>query len=99
MIDLANPVTKVGATIDASVVEVPGDPPRFDQVQEVPHGSIDIHTYPSSVSKTQRGLYVYVPPDYYSSAGQAVPGALPLARRRGRRAGLEPGRPRGRDPR
>ena len=38
------------------------DPPRFDQVQEAPHGSIDIHTYSSGVSKAQRGLYVYVPP-------------------------------------
>src|SRR5215470_9177381 len=44
-IDLSNPIMKVGATIDASVVEVRGDPPRFDQVQDVPHGSIDIHTY------------------------------------------------------
>jgi enterochelin esterase-like enzyme len=72
-IDLANPILKVGATIDASVVDVPGDPPRFDQVQDVPHGSIDIHTYPSSVSKTQRGLYVYVPPDYYSQPSKRFP--------------------------
>jgi len=72
-IDLANPAIKVGAAIDASVVEVPGDPPRFDQVQEVPHGSIDILTYPSAVSKTQRGLYVYVPPDYYSQPSKRFP--------------------------
>ena len=52
-IDLANPVAKIGATIDASVVEIPSDPPRFDQVQAVPHGSIDTHTYPSAISKTQ----------------------------------------------
>ncbi len=65
-IDLANPMAKIGASIDASVVDVPGNPPRFDQVQDVPHGSINIHTYASAVSKTQRGLYVYVPPDYYS---------------------------------
>lgn len=72
-IDLANPVMKVGAAIDASVVEVPGDPPRFDQVQPVPHGSINIHTYPSTVSKTQRGLYVYVPPDYYAQPARRFP--------------------------
>src|SRR5207247_2853273 len=59
--------------IDASVVEVPGDPPRFDQVQAVPHGSINIHTYTSAVSKTQRGLYVYVPPDYYSQPVKRFP--------------------------
>lgn len=73
MIDLSNPIAKVGASIDASVVEVPGDPPRFDQVQAVPHGSIDIHTYASEVSKTQRGLYVYVPPDYYSQPAKRFP--------------------------
>lgn len=73
MIDLANPVAKIGATVDASVVEVPGTPPRFDQVQNVPHGSIDIHTYPSPVSQTQRGLYVYVPSDYYSQPAKRFP--------------------------
>ncbi|HTS24487.1 MAG TPA: alpha/beta hydrolase-fold protein [Bryobacteraceae bacterium] len=72
-IDLANPTMKVGATIDASVVEVPGDPPRFDQVQEVPHGSIHIHTYASAVSKTQRGLYVYVPPEYDGQTSKRYP--------------------------
>jgi enterochelin esterase-like enzyme len=72
-IDLANPVAKIGASIDGSVVEVPGDPPRFDQVQDVPHGSIDIQTYPSKVSKTQRGLYIYVPPDYYTQPGKRFP--------------------------
>ncbi len=72
-IDLSNPVAKIGATIDASVVEVPGNPPRFDQVQDVPHGSIDIHTYPSKVSKTQRGLYVYVPAEYYTQPAKRFP--------------------------
>jgi enterochelin esterase-like enzyme len=72
-IDLANPTLKIGASIDASVVEVPGDPPRFDQVQEVPHGSVDIHTYASSGSRTQRGLYVYVPPEYYSQPAKRFP--------------------------
>ncbi len=73
MLDLANPMVKVGASIDASVVEVPADPPRFDQVQAVPHGSIDIHTYSSSVSNTQRGLYVYAPPDYHSQPAKRFP--------------------------
>ncbi len=72
-IDLSNPIAKIGASIDASVVEIPGDPPRFDQVQAVPHGSIDIHTYASAVSKTQRGVYVYVPPDYYSQPAKRFP--------------------------
>ncbi|MGJ5814270.1 esterase [Paludibaculum fermentans] len=73
MIDLANPIAKVGATIDASVVEIPGVPPRFDQVQDVPHGSIDILTYPSAISRTQRGVYVYVPPEYYTQPAKRFP--------------------------
>jgi enterochelin esterase-like enzyme len=68
-IDFGNPNLKIGATVDASVVDVPGDPPRFDQLQDVPHGAIHIHTYVSSASpnKTQRGLYVYTPPGYESA--------------------------------
>ncbi len=73
MIDLANAMLKVGASIDASVVEVLGDPPRFDQVQAVSHGSVNLHTYASGVSKTQRGLYVYVPPDYYNQPTKRFP--------------------------
>jgi enterochelin esterase-like enzyme len=73
VIDLANPITKVGSAIDASVVDVPGETPRFDEVQTVPHGSINIHTYPSAVSKTQRGLYIYAPPDYYSQPKKRFP--------------------------
>lgn len=72
-IDMANPNVNVGAAVQGSVVEVMGNPPRFDQLQDVPHGSIDIHTYVSRVSKTQRGLYVYVPPDYYDQPTKRFP--------------------------
>jgi enterochelin esterase-like enzyme len=72
-IDLANPVTNTGAGVESSIVEIPSDPPRFDQVQEVPHGSTGILIYASAVSKTQRGLYVYVPPDYYSQPAKRYP--------------------------
>jgi len=72
-IDLSNPNTKVGTSIDASLVEVRSDPPRFDQVQAVPHGSINIHTYASSASKTQRGLYIYVPAEYYTQPTKRYP--------------------------
>ena len=72
-IDLLNPAIATGESVSASLVEVLGDPPRFDQVQQVPHGSVNIHTYVSGVSKTQRGLYVYVPPDYYSKPAKRFP--------------------------
>jgi enterochelin esterase-like enzyme len=70
---VANPITNASAGVESSMVEIPGDPPRFDQVQEVPHGSTNIHIYPSAVSKTQRGLYVYVPPEYYSQPAKRFP--------------------------
>jgi enterochelin esterase-like enzyme len=73
VLDLGNPVMKVGATVDSSVVEVPGNPPRFDQVQNVPHGSVNIHTYMSKVQNLQRGLYVYIPPDYYAQPTRRFP--------------------------
>src|SRR6516225_3576602 len=37
IIDPGNPNLKNGRTPDASTVEVPGNPPRFDEFQAVPH--------------------------------------------------------------
>jgi enterochelin esterase-like enzyme len=62
-----------GATIESRQVEIMSDPPRFDQVQNVPHGSVNIHIYPSTVAKTQRGLYVYVPAEYYTQPTKRYP--------------------------
>ena len=72
-VDLANPNAKIGASIDSSLVEVPGTPPRFDELQNVPHGSVNIHTYSSTAQNRQRGLYVYVPAEYYGVAGRRYP--------------------------
>ena len=58
---------------DASVVDVPGTEPRFDQLQNVPHGSINIHSYFSTVQDRQRGMYIYVPPQYYSEPTRKFP--------------------------
>ncbi|MCC7175964.1 MAG: esterase [Bryobacterales bacterium] len=73
VIDLGNPVAKIGAAIDASVLEVPGAPPRFDELQNVPHGSVNIHTYTSTTLNQQRGLYVYVPAEYYRQGNRRYP--------------------------
>lgn len=73
VIDMANPVLKNGRAPDASVVEIPGTPPRFDQVQDVPHGTIQIHTYMSTPLKRLRKLYVYVPPQYDSEPARRFP--------------------------
>jgi enterochelin esterase family protein len=73
MLDMANPYLKTGTGLDASVVEVPGSPPRLDEVQDVPHGAIHIRSYPSTPLKRLRGLYVYVPPNYDTEPGRKFP--------------------------
>ncbi len=72
-LDLVNPNVKTGNALDASVVEVPGDPPRFDQLQDVPHGAIHMRTYHSSALNRFRQVYVYVPPDYDISTTRRYP--------------------------
>lgn len=72
-LDLANGNLKTGNALDASIVEVPGTPPRFDEVQNVPHGAVHIRTYQSTPLKRTRGLYVYVPPDYDQSPSRKYP--------------------------
>jgi len=64
MLDPGNPHLKNGRTPDASIVEVPGDPPRFDELQAVPHGALQIRTYLSTALHKPRHLYVYTPPEY-----------------------------------
>jgi enterochelin esterase-like enzyme len=73
VLDMANPVLKNGRAPDASVVEVPGTPPRFDQVQDVPHGAIHIRAYTSAPLQSPRRLYVYVPPQYDSEPASRFP--------------------------
>ena len=72
-LDLKNPVTKIGTEIYSSIVEVPGSPPRFDEVQNVPHGTLTIHSYMSSSLKRNRGVYVYLPPQYYTQPAAKFP--------------------------
>jgi enterochelin esterase family protein len=73
VLDLANPALKTGNALDASVVEVPGSPPRFDEPRAVPRGALHVRTYASAVMKKTRGLYVYVPPQYDAEPGRRFP--------------------------
>lgn len=72
-IDTSNPVTRSGITIDGSIVEVPGDPPRFDQLQDVPHGELSTRIYKSQALQIQRGVVVYLPPDYQTRPQHRYP--------------------------
>ena len=73
ILDPANPYLKNGRALDASVVEVPGNPPRFDELQTVPHGALSIRTYLSTPLKKPRKLYVYTPPQYDSEPARRFP--------------------------
>ncbi len=73
ILDPGNPNLKNGRTIDASVVEVPGTPPRFDEVQNVPHGALQIRIYESTPLKKIRRLYVYTPPQYDAEPTRKFP--------------------------
>ena len=63
-LDLGNPAVKSGTQLYGSVVEVPGKPPRFDEVQDVPHGVTEVTRYFSTQLRKPRSLYVYLPPGY-----------------------------------
>jgi len=73
MPDMANPVTKTGTQFYGSVVDVPGNPPRFDQVRPVPHGMVAIHRYFSQTLHQSRTCYIYLPPGYARQPDRRFP--------------------------
>ena len=73
VLDLQNTSLKSGVALASNVVEVPGTPARFDQVQGVKHGAMVTHTYRSTIQNADRGLYVYVPAEYYTAPAKRYP--------------------------
>jgi enterochelin esterase family protein len=74
-IDPGNPEVKTGSTAGTiqSVLEVRGDQPAFYDGQNVPHGEIRTHWYPSKSLGSLRRLTVYVPPGYDRDAASRLP--------------------------
>ncbi len=72
-IDGANPNVRPGGSLLWSYFDIPGNPPRFDELQDVPHGSVQYRTYRSSQSKVFRNVAIYVPPDYDRNPGRRFP--------------------------
>jgi enterochelin esterase-like enzyme len=72
-LDLANPNVNAGGAIPWSYFEIAGDPPRFDEVRDVPHGSFQFRTYRVSESKALHTVVIYVPPDYDRNPGRKFP--------------------------
>ena len=74
IVDGANVLALIdGAGLDNSQVEIPGNPPRCDEVQNVPHGTITLHEYYSNVQGRTRHFRVYLPPQYLSEPNQKFP--------------------------
>lgn len=73
ILDPKNPVVKSGTELYGSIVEVPGDEPRFDEVQQVPHGMLQHIKYQSSSLKKLRGMTVFLPAEYQQNQYEKFP--------------------------
>ena len=60
--DPVNSVLKPMRSPRTSVVDVPGDPPRLHDYQDVPRGTVRLHEYASKALGRRRPLRVYTPP-------------------------------------
>ena len=73
-VDISNPDLKTGSRgLDGSRFEIPGNPPRFDEARNVPHGVIEIKSFMSTPLKRLRRFYVYLPPQYESEPTRKFP--------------------------
>jgi enterochelin esterase family protein len=56
-------------------VEVPGPAghPRSDEWRDVPHGTVTVHWYTSTVTGLRRRVHVYAPPGYQHDAAKRYP--------------------------
>jgi len=73
IVDPSNPEMQGGTAPGFNLVNVPGNPARFDELQQVPHGTTQIRTYYSTLQKTNRKVYVYTPPQYDANPKQKFP--------------------------
>jgi enterochelin esterase family protein len=64
IVDPQNPELQGGTAPGFNLLNVPGDPPRFDELQDVPHGVVHIVTYFSTVQDRYHKAFIYVPPGY-----------------------------------
>jgi len=63
-LDPVNSGVKPMRSPTTSVLEVPGNPPRIWEFQDVPHGAVRLHDYQSKALDRLRHLRVYTPPGY-----------------------------------
>lgn len=73
VIDPLNPHLKVGTVVYGSVVEVSGNPPRFDALQEVPQGALHKLRFRSSAQNRFQTLHVHLPAAYALQSDRVFP--------------------------
>lgn len=71
--DPVNPDIQGGVAPGFNLLNVPATPPGFYEQQNVPHGTVEIRTYYSTVQKKFRKVYVYLPPEYNKTPGKKFP--------------------------
>jgi len=73
-LDMRNPEAKIGTEVYSSAVEVSGvDKPRFDEVQNVPHGASVYHTFHSKTFNQTRGFTLFLPSNYFENPKEKFP--------------------------
>lgn len=70
--DPSNTLTGFAGMPSFSILVVHGDGPAFYDAKNVPHGTVVRHIYHSDVTKGERELYVYLPPDYSAKSTYPV---------------------------
>jgi len=73
MIDPGNPNIKPMREPRTSILHLPSDPPRLYDFQDVPHGTVRLHTYRSKSLNRLRDLAVYTPPTYDQQSTATFP--------------------------
>jgi enterochelin esterase-like enzyme len=73
MIDPGNPAIKPMREPRTSILHLPANPPRPHDFQDVPHGTVRLHTYHSKSLDRVRDLAVYTPPRYDQEPGNRYP--------------------------
>jgi len=63
-LDPSNPWVKAGLRPNWSLVEVPAKAPEFWEIQNVPHGTVTMHTFVSKATGAPRTMRVYAPAGY-----------------------------------
>jgi enterochelin esterase family protein len=72
--DPINPKMKLRARTSASLLEVPGDGAQFWEIQDVPHGKVEINYIRSKALGNQtREVRVYTPPSYDANGSATYP--------------------------